>query len=779
MLRPLPLCLLMVGLFAALESFSQESNTLWYRTPAREWTAALPIGNGRIAAMVFGRTGRERIQLNEESVWAGAPVDDINPGARRHLPDIQKLLFEGRNREAYEMTKRHMLGTPPRIRSYQTLGDLRIDFHDSTGQVDHYMRKLDLANAVHKTIFTRKGIRYEVESFVSAPDDILVVRIRTMGGPISMTVGLDRSRDAVTRYEPDGRITMTGQIRDTAEPELKGPAGDHLRFAAVAEVSAKDGNRSSASNGIVLTGCTEVFIRLTAATDHDVERLDFNRAIDPAARCMDILSKGKARPYDAVWRSHIAEYLPKFDRFGIELANNPNTSLPTDERLRLFREGANDAALAALYVQYGRYLLLSSSRSPGRLPANLQGKWNPHFDAPWESDYHTNINLQMNYWPADVLNAGDTYEPLARFMKALLPQGRRCADSMYGARGWAMHHVTDIYGRIGINADPIWGTSPLAGAWMALSLYDHYDFTRDSAYLMQYAFPLMRESADFIRTFLVRSPGGYLVTAPSMSPENGFHLPGDSSYRHVVTYGPAMDIQIIRELFAAIRSVQPVTRMPEGWIDSLTEVEKYLPPTFINRHGGIQEWIADYEEQEPGHRHMSQLFGLYPGTTLTRDTALLAAARRTIDRRLANGGGHTGWSRAWMVSFMARLRDGEEANRHFRLLLSKSTLPNLFDDHPPFQIDGNFGGAAGVAEMLLQSHNGVVHLLPALPKAWPEGVVKGLRARGGITVTLEWAQGRLLKAILLSDSDQKVTVVHEGKVQEIPLLKGVGYLVRG
>jgi alpha-L-fucosidase 2 len=313
---------------------------------------------------------------------------------------------------------------------------------------------------------------------------------------------------------------------------------------------------------------------------------------------------------------------------------------------------------------------------------------------------------------------------------------------------------------------------------MALSLYDHYDFSRDSAYLMDYAFPLMRESADFIRSFLVSSPGGYLVTAPSMSPENGFYMGGDSSYRHVVTYGPAMDVQIIRELFAAIRAVQPLTRMPSSWLDSLTQVEKYLPPTFVNRHGGIQEWIADYEEQEPGHRHMSQLFGLYPGTALTRDTALLTAARRTIERRLANGGGHTGWSRAWMVSFMARLLDGEEAYRHLTLLLTKSTLPNLFDDHPPFQIDGNFGGVAGLAEMLIQSHNGVVHLLPALPKAWPDGLVKGIRARGGLTVTLEWAKGRLLKAVLVSDRDRVVRLAYDGNVSEIPLLKDVGYVYR-
>ena len=779
MLRPIPLFLVVVGLLAAGEVFSQDRNTLWYRTPARQWTEALPIGNGRIAAMAFGRTGRERFQLNEESVWAGAPVDDINPGAKRNLPEIQRLLMAGRNREAYELTKRHLLGTPPHIRSYQTLGDLWIDFHDSTFQVDHYTRKLDLSTAVHSAIFTRKGVRYEVESFVSATDDILAVRIRATGGPLKISVSLDRERDASTRYLPGGRIVMAGQIRDLDEADLKGPTGAHLRFAAVADITSKGGVIDASDRSLTVNGGSEAFIKVTAATDHDADRLDFDRTIDPEKRCLEILTRVGARPFDAVWRSHLTEYTPRFGRFSIDLGNNPNTVLPTDERLRLLKSGGSDPDLMALYAQYGRYLLLSSSRSPARLPANLQGKWNPHFDAPWESDYHTNINLQMNYWPADVLNVGETFDPLARFMKALTPAGMRCADSMYGARGWAMHHVTDIYGRIAINADPIWGTSPLAGAWMSLSLYDHYDFTRDTSYLMRYAFPLMKASADFIRSFLIRSPGGYLVTAPSMSPENGFYLNGDSSYRHVVTYGPAMDVQIIRELFAAIRAVQPVTAMPSSWLDSLTEAEKFLPPTFINRHGGIQEWITDYEEQEPGHRHMSQLFGLYPGTTLTRDSALLAAARRTIERRLHNGGGHTGWSRAWMVAFMARLADGEEAFRHLSLLLTKSTLPNLFDDHPPFQIDGNFGGAAGIAEMLLQSHNGVLRLLPALPKAWPDGLVKGLRARGGLTVTLEWTKGRLLKALILSDRDQKVVLSYEGKTVEVPLSRGVGYVFRG
>jgi alpha-L-fucosidase 2 len=336
-----------------------------------------------------------------------------------------------------------------------------------------------------------------------------------------------------------------------------------------------------------------------------------------------------------------------------------------------------------------------------------------------------------------------------------------------------MHHVTDIYGRTSINADPMWGTSPLAGAWMALSLYDHYDFTRDTAYLRQYAYPLMKGSTDFILSFLVRSPEGFLVTAPSMSPENGFFLPGDTVTRHIVTYAPAIDVQIIRELFKAMYLVSDAMKIPGAYLDTLRSVEAQLPPTKINQYGGIQEWIKDYQEEEPGHRHMSHLFGLYPGTTLTADPAFLNASRVTIERRLKNGGGHTGWSRAWMISFFARLRDGNAAAYHVEQLLKKSTLPNLFDEHPPFQIDGNFGGTAGVLEMLVQSHDGTIQLLPALPDAWQKGVLKGVRARGGAVLDLEWSSGLLQKVTIHApDAPLRTTLVYGTERKDFQLRKG-------
>jgi alpha-L-fucosidase 2 len=761
-----------VFLLISCPALGQVSSSLWYRQPARAWTEALPIGNGRMGAMIFGDPRTERIQLNEETIWAGSRINDLNPAASGNLKQIQSLLFDGKNKEAYELTKTSMLGTPPEIRSYQTLGDLFIQWKDTITPVRDYSRRLSLDSAMHFTRYKQGSRNLMGGAFLSAPADLLLVRYASANADLSGRISLSRQKDVHITVQGN-RIIMRGQIADSGQADLKGPEGLHLRFAVVAEIRQEGGTVQANEQHIDIIDARAFEIRLTAASDYDYEKLGFDQSIDPVQRCRVLLDKSSGRRYADLMREHLAEHQPVYRRFSFLLDGPRRDLLTTDERLKAVKTGDWDPDLVALFVQYGRYLLLSSSRAPGKLPANLQGKWNHHFEAPWQSDYHTNINLQMNYWPADIANVGETVEPLGRFMHAMLEPGRRCAREMYGARGWAMHHVTDIYGRTSINADPMWGTSPLAGAWMALSLYDHYDFTRDTAYLRQYAYPLMKGSTDFILSFLVRSPEGFLVTAPSMSPENGFFLPGDTVTRHIVTYAPAIDVQIIRELFKAMYLVSDAMKIPGAYLDTLRSVEAQLPPTKINQYGGIQEWIKDYQEEEPGHRHMSHLFGLYPGTTLTADPAFLNASRVTIERRLKNGGGHTGWSRAWMISFFARLRDGNAAAYHVEQLLKKSTLPNLFDEHPPFQIDGNFGGTAGVLEMLVQSHDGTIQLLPALPDAWQKGVLKGVRARGGAVLDLEWSSGLLQKVTIHApDAPLRTTLVYGTERKDFQLRKG-------
>ncbi len=754
--------LVIILLVFSINSDAQEKPMLWYLQPAKQWTEALPIGNGRLAAMAFGKTGTDQFQLNEETIWAGTKVDDINPGAKANLKKIQQLLFEEKNKEAYELTKKHLLGTPPEIRSYQTLGDFFIDWLDSAEQVTEYRRSLDLSTSIHTTNFNRNKKKYTVESFISAPADLMVIHIKAATAKLNLNLRLTRERDALVTAKGK-RLLMTGRIKDETEPLKFGPAGDHLRFASLADIRNSGGTVSVNGNHLEIRNADEILILFTAASDYKLSELDSDPMIDPGQLCETIIGKSSSASFTDLKTAHLLEFQPLFNTASFELGGESHPELPTDQRLTNFNSGIKDAGLIPLYFQFGRYLLLSSSRYPAKLPANLQGKWNPHFNAPWQSDYHTNINLQMNYWPADVANVSIATKPLAAFMDAMLEPGKICAEKMYGASGWAMHHTTDIYGRTAINTDPIWATSPLAGAWMALSIYDHYDFTRDREYLRNYAFPIMKASADFILDFLVTDPAGQLVTAPSMSPENGFFLQGDSTYRNVVTYGPAIDIQIIRELFHALQATAAETGLSLEYTAKLKATEMKLPPTKINRYGGIQEWIKDYDEQEPGHRHMSQLFGLYPGTSLTKDSAFLKAARITIEHRLKYGGGHTGWSRAWMINFYARLKDSQTAYYHLSQLLNKSTLSNLFDNHPPFQIDGNFGGTAGIAEMLIQSHNGKIELLPALPAEWATGKIVGLKARGGYVLELAWDKGRLISGKIFSTTGEPVIIRYQGK----------------
>jgi alpha-L-fucosidase 2 len=743
---------------------------LWYNQPAVLWEEALPVGNGRLGAMVFGDPVHERLQLNEESLWAGSKIENNNREALTHLPEVRDALFKGEYTRALELSGKYLLGTPPRIRSYQPLGDLTIDYEWSAPPVV-YHRELNLKTGIATTNFEVNGLSYTQEVFASAPDNLLVVRVRSSnGGHITASIALRREKDAVIRVFPDGRIRLSGEILDGDDP-LEGPGGPHMRFAGELRLMSRNGAISAADGSLKVTGSEEIVVLLTAATDYNLSKLDFDRSIDARATCAAILDEAAVHSGEALVQRHLSEYRSMFDRVSLRLGSDSLDSVPTDLRLQRIKDGKEDNGLAALYFQYGRYLLMSSSRKPAVLPANLQGIWNKEMMAPWNSDFHTNINLQMNYWPAEVCNLSETSLILSTFLEKLATPGAITAREMYGAQGWTVHHLTDPFGRTGV-ADGVWGITPMNGPWMTFPVYEHYLFTRDVQFLRKTAYPLLKGSAEFVLAFLIESPEGYLVTNPSHSPENAFISPSGKD-TSALTYAATIDIEIANALFDYCVESSEILGVDSDFAERLRETQRRLPPVRVNAKGTIQEWIQDFEEAAPGHRHMSHLLALYPLAQISPATPeLFRAARATIERRLAHGGGHTGWSRAWIINFFARLQDGEKAYENLLALLRKSTLTNLFDTHPPFQIDGNFGGTAGIAEMLIQSHQGMISLLPALPQAWDDGEVKGLCARGGFVIDMKWKHHRLTEATVLSNHGGTVSLVYHGKERRLSLQAG-------
>lgn len=773
------LFIVLYSLLSFVLSAQHQDCRLWYDKPAKDWNEALPVGNGRLGAMVYGDYRRETIQLNEESLWAGAK-SDANAESAGKLPEIQQLLLNGEIGKAVELSEKYMKSDPLRIRSYQSFGDIYIDLltgRDAHSTVSNYRRELDLETGIASVSYTLNQVTYTREVFISAENDVVAIRLSAdTPGALTFRLYYDREQDATAYPVSANELEIKGQIVDLPESEM-GAIGPHMRFAGRIVGFHKGGHLMALNNAFYVEKADEVVFFLTAATDYNLAKLDVDREINPSEICQRILTRLDKDSYEKIKQIHVTEHSNLFNRVTFNMGEP--SALPTNRRLEQVKNGEVDLSLVTLYFQYGRYLLMNSSRAPGVLPANLQGIWNEDMYAAWSSDFHTNINIQMNYWPAEVCNLTETVEPFSNFINALRVPGRVTARKTYNAKGWTMNHLTDPFGRTAIADGVGWGTFPIAGAWLVLHQWEHYLFNGDKEYLKKEAYPAMMEAAEFIMDYLVEDKNGYLVTAPSNSPENKYQLPNGEKY--MLTYGATMDIEIIYELLHACLEAGKIVGADSKNDRRLSETLRKLPPIRISkRYQTIQEWIEDYEETEPGHRHISHLFGLYPGKSINpKNKELYDAARKTIERRRfyneneANRqGSYTGWSRAWMINFYARLQDGEEAGNNVQMLLSKTTQSNLFNIHPPFQIDGNFGGTAGIAEMLLQSHNEKIHLLPALPACWKSGEIRGLRARGGYTVDMQWKEGELVSARIYSDKPCKVKIRYRDKVKTIRFFDG-------
>lgn len=786
--------LLCIGLASMLAACGTRDEApvmkLWYDHPADasvadspngwsddiQWHNALPLGNGSLGAMVYGDVARERIQLNEESMWSGSVQDSDNPEAAQHLDHIRSLLFEGKYAEATELTNRTQVCRGPGsslgnaahapFGCFQTLGDLWIDFDNKTEYTD-YHRELDLGTATVTVSYKQQDIGYRREIFISQPDQVMVMRITAdRDAHVSFTCSMTRPECYETVASGDDQLIMQGSLPD-------GKGGSNLQYMARLKAIPTGGTVSTTDSTLTVQGADEVVLLLSASTDYVLHYPDY-KGRDYVGITANNIERASTRQYNDLYREHCREYAQYYDRAGLCLAPSHADTIPTDVMVREAREGKVAPHLYELLFQYGRYLLISSSR-PGTLPANLQGIWANKIQTPWNGDYHTDVNVEMNYWPAELTGLPDMHMPLFDLIESVAEPGRKTAQVQYGKQGWVLHPITNLWGYTSPGEAASWGMHTGASAWICQHICEHYRFTGDRDFLRR-MYPTLKGAVEFYLDWLVAAPlSGKLVSGPAVSPENTFAAP-DGSYSQI-SMGPTHDQQVIWQLFDDFGMASRILGIDDDFTRRVEENKANLAGTRIGSDGRIMEWAEEWAEAEPGHRHISHLFAIHPGAQInTLQTPDLAqAAKKSLDYRLAHGGGHTGWSAAWLVSQYARLGSGEDAQKSLDMVAGRCLMPNLFTLHPPFQIDANFGVVAGMAEMLLQSHvhDGeayVIQLLPALPSSWSEGSYSGLRARGGFEIGVSWSEGTLKTIKIKSLLGNPFRLWYNGEYLEAPTL---------